>query len=59
MNELLDLQTDRVLVMLEKKAAETPIEDDDPHRLSIPFIQNLCEDLTPEETCFPENHMDF
>jgi hypothetical protein len=47
-NELLDSKTDRVLVMLKKPADEMPAGDDDPQGLSIPFIQNMCEDLHPE-----------
>ena len=45
--------------MLKKKSAETPIEDDDPHGLSIPLFQNLCDYFIPEETSISKNNMDF
>jgi hypothetical protein len=47
-NELLDSETDRAMVMLKKTMASTPTEDVDPNGLSIPAIEYLYEDLAPE-----------
>lgn len=44
--------------MLQKPAADTTVEDDDPHGLSTLYIQHMCEDLNPEEERVLEDYMD-
>ena len=61
-NELLDLETDRAMVMLKKIAAVKPMKESEINELGMCELEGLCEDLVPanllhEETLEEEGHV--
>ena len=60
-NELLDLETDRAMVMLKNLAAVKPKQESEINELGMCELEGLCEDLVPanllhEETLEEEGH---
>ena len=48
-NDLLDLETDRVLDLIRNIAAVKPMNETDINYLGVIALQILCEDLVPTE----------
>lgn len=57
-NELLDSEADRAMVMLQNCATK-PMDESDVSRLGIQMIDFLCEDLAPTSVEVLQHHADI